>query len=110
MWGYGHVVVFATGAAVGAGMQAVLQLQGGGMAGGQWSVAAPAALYCATLWLIRDRYVLVGPRRWSLLVAALLVATLGAAPELGLTWTALVLAGAALVRRMPLQAGVDNPA
>lgn len=110
MWGYGHVVVFATGAVVGAGMQAVLKLQGGGIDGGQWSVAAPAALYCATLWLIRDRYVLGGPRRWSLLVAAVLVATLGAVPEAGLTLTALVLAGAALVRRQPQQAGVDSPA
>lgn len=110
MWGYGHVVVFATGAAAGAGMQAVLQLQGGDTYGGHWSVAAPAALYCATLWLIRDRYALDGPKRWSLLVAALLIATIGAIPKVGLSLTAFVLAATALARRVPVRSAGERPA
>ncbi|MHA7834216.1 MAG: low temperature requirement protein A [Algiphilus sp.] len=110
LWGYGHVVVFATGAAVGAGMLAVLQAQGEGMNGAQWSVAAPVALYCATLWWIRDRFALAGPRRWSLLLAAGLVMMLGAIPGMGLALTACILAATALVRRAPAQPGAKGPA
>lgn len=101
LWGYGHMVVFATGAAAGAGMQAVLHSQGDGINGAHWSVAAPVALYCATLWWIRDRYALTGHRRWSLLVAAVLVVTMEAIPGMELFSTACILAAAALVRRVP---------
>jgi len=99
LWGYGHIVVFGAGAAVGAGMQAVLHIEDG--AAGSRMVALAAALYCAMLWLIRDRYNTDGRARWSLLVAAALVAGLGAVASLGLAATALVLVAAALVRRRP---------
>ncbi|MEQ9547708.1 MAG: low temperature requirement protein A [Marinobacter sp.] len=99
LWGYGHIVVFGAGAAVGAGMQAVLFSEDG--EAGSRMVAVAVAIYCAMLWLIRDRYCLDGPARWSLLVAALLVAGLGAVASLGLAVTALILAATVVVRPLP---------
>lgn len=97
LWGYGHIVVFGAGAAVGAGMQAVLISEDS--AAGSRMVAAAVALYCAMLWLIRDRFCLNGPARWSLLVAAILIAGLGAVASLGLAATALIIAVTALQKQ-----------
>lgn len=100
LWGYGHIAVFGAGAAVGAGMHAVLLSQDG--AAGSRMVAMAVAIYCGTLWLIRDRYCLDGAARWSLLVGALLVGGLGMVESLGLAGTALILAVTAIQNRTSL--------
>lgn len=97
-WGYGHVVIFGAGAAVGAGMQAVLLSEDDTQ--GSLLVALAVTLYCAMLWLIRDRYSLERPARWSLPIAALLLAGLGTVTSLGLAATACVLAVTVAVRRL----------
>ncbi|HCW91788.1 MAG TPA: hypothetical protein DHU56_17320 [Marinobacter sp.] len=79
-------------------MQAVLISEDS--AAGNLMVAVSMALYCAMLWLIRDRYYLNGPARWSLLVAALLVAGLEAIASPGLAVTALILAATVAARRV----------
>ncbi len=74
LWGYGHIVVFGAGAAVGAGMQAVLRLEDD--SAGSRMVALAVAIYCAMLWLApragacwQQRHWLpdsgcLAPRRW----------------------------------------------
>ncbi len=76
VWGYGHFLIFAAGAAAGAGFavqvdvltehahltQRVADL----------AVAIPVATYLLALWLVRDRHCLSGPARLVLLVGALL--------------------------------------
>jgi len=98
LWGYGHILIFGAGAMVGAGMQAVLLSEDGSV--GSPMVAVAAAIYCAMLWLIRDRYNLIGSARWGLLIAALLIAGLGAVAPLGLALTALILAATAIQKRV----------
>lgn len=99
LWGYGHIVVFGAGAAVGAGMQAVLISEDS--TAGSRMVAVAAALYCAMLWLIRDRHYPDGPARWNLLVAALLLAGLEAVASPALAATSLILAATVMVQRVP---------
>ena len=59
MWGYGHYVVFASAAAVGAGLAAnvdeVTAHSRMGPVGAGFAVAIPAAVYLCCLWLLHDR-------------------------------------------------------
>jgi low temperature requirement protein LtrA len=58
-WGYGHYVIFASAAAVGAGLAAnvdfVTQHSKIGPIGAGYAVAIPAAIYLGCLWLLHDR-------------------------------------------------------
>ena len=59
MWGYGHYLVFASAAAVGAGLAANVDVVTGhskvnAVAAG-YAVAIPAAIYLGCLWLLHDR-------------------------------------------------------
>ena len=59
MWGYGHYVVFASAAAVGAGLAVNVDFVTGhskvsAVAAG-YAVAIPAAVYLSCLWLLHDR-------------------------------------------------------
>jgi low temperature requirement protein LtrA len=76
VWGYGHFLIFAAGAAVGAGFavqvdvlteHAHLTRETADLA-----VAIPVAIYFFGLWLVRDRYCLQGAARPVLIVAAVL--------------------------------------
>ena len=75
-WGYGHVVIFAAGAAIGSGIAVLGDILAGKahipLAVGDAAVAIPAALYLFGLWFVRDRYNLSGARAFLLPVAALL--------------------------------------
>lgn len=99
-WGYGHVVVFAAGALVAAGLGAVMDVAAhhsaiGLRAASTW-VAAPVALYLGGLWFIRDRFLSGQMRRALLLWGALLLAALAAAgAPVPLAAVALVLIAAA---------------
>ncbi|MDQ7728574.1 low temperature requirement protein A [Halomonas sp. SpR8] len=97
LWGYGHFAVFGAAAMAGAGMQVVLATD----AYAATPVVLPIAVYCATLWLIRDRYCRIGMGRWTLLVTALVLAIVGSMPLAGfnLVAVALVLAGAVFIHQ-----------
>ncbi|MCB2100413.1 MAG: low temperature requirement protein A [Rhodobacterales bacterium] len=79
-WGYGHVVVFASGAAVGAGFAVLVEVITGhahvSLQVGDLAVALPLACYMLGLWFVRDSLVLKGPARWVLPVFAGLTAAL----------------------------------
>ncbi len=76
VWGYGHVLIFAGGAAAGAGFatQVDVLTEHAHLTGvvADFAVAVPVAVYLFGLWLVRDRYCLSGAARPSLLVGALL--------------------------------------
>jgi len=69
-WGYGHFIIFAAGAAVGAGfaVQVDLATQHAHTTqlAGDMSVALPMAFYIMGLWLIRDRQIMAGRKFWLL--------------------------------------------
>ncbi len=70
IWGYGHSLVFASGAAVGAGFAVLVDIVTDhaevGRLVGDYAVAIPVALYLLGLWLVRDRCVLRGAARFVL--------------------------------------------
>lgn len=80
-WGYGHVLVFAAGAAVGAGFGVLVDVLTGhaevSLRIGDIAVAAPLALYLFALFAVRDRYNLAGPGRYVLLLFAALILIAG---------------------------------
>lgn len=94
-WGYGHLLIYAAGAAVGAGIAVQVDLLTGqahlssAMATG--AVAIPVAFYLFGLWLVRDRFIFSGAGRYLLLwfvgliplVSHLLAETSGASVALG---------------------------
>ncbi len=59
-WGYGHVVIFASGAAVGAGLAAYVDIVAGhakvSLFVGDYAVAIPVAMFMLGLWFVRDRF------------------------------------------------------
>jgi len=77
VWGYGHFVIYASGAAVGAGIAvAVDAATGHGSAGilaASYAVAVPVAIYLAGLWLVRDHWVLKRSGRYVLPACAVIV-------------------------------------
>ena len=79
-WGYGHVILFASGAAVGAGFAVLVDVVTGHasitLAAGDMAVSLPLASYMLGLWFVHDRLVLRGIARWVLPCFALLIATL----------------------------------
>ncbi|MCW4461302.1 low temperature requirement protein A [Sphingomonas sp. BT-65] len=86
-WGYGHLIVFASGAAVGAGFAVLVEILTGharlSLRAGDLAVAVPLGIYLLSLWLVRDRFELHGAARWVLpLFAAAIVALPFAFPAL----------------------------
>jgi low temperature requirement protein LtrA len=69
LWGYGHFVIFAAGAATGAGFAVFHEVATGhaeiGMRTASFAVAWPIAIYLGALWMVRDRFCLTG---WSLAI------------------------------------------
>ncbi|MHA3793110.1 low temperature requirement protein A [Sphingomonas sp. YL-JM2C] len=80
LWGYGHLPIFAAGAAVGAGFAVLVDIVAGHahvpLRVGDMAVAIPLALYMAGLWLVRDRFVLAGPAGLVLPLFALAIVAL----------------------------------
>lgn len=76
-WGYGHVLIFAGGAATGAGFAVVAEIlthhAKASPFAGNMSVAVPVAVYLFGLWLVRDRHLLAGWRFWLLPAASALI-------------------------------------
>ncbi|EKF40978.1 low temperature requirement A [Nitratireductor indicus C115] len=76
-WGYGHFLIFASGAAMGGGFAALVDIMTKHaevpLIVGDYAVAIPVALYMFGLWFVRDRFVLSGAGQHVLLVFAALV-------------------------------------
>ncbi len=62
LWGYGHFIIFASAAAVGAGFAALVDASGdhghGNPDSARWVISISIALYLLGLWFIRDRHIL----------------------------------------------------
>jgi low temperature requirement protein LtrA len=94
VWGYGHVLIYLSGAATGAGFAVLVDIVTGHstlpLITGDYAVAIPVALYMAGLWFVRDRNVLQG--KGHLVLPAFAVLVLVAPQVLGLEGIALVCA------------------
>ncbi|MCH8498641.1 MAG: low temperature requirement protein A [Marinobacter sp.] len=77
VWGYGHLLIYMAGAAVGAGLAVVIgsaSMDTALAAGWElYAVALPVGAYLFGLWWVRDRFVLSGTGRHTLLFTALAV-------------------------------------
>ncbi len=62
LWGYGHFIIFASAAAVGAGFAALVDASGdhghGSPDSARWVISISIALYLFGLWFVRDRHIL----------------------------------------------------
>lgn len=69
-WGYGHIIIFAAGAAVGAGFAVLVDIVTNHakvpLIVGDYAVAIPVATYLFGLWFVRDRFCFSGPARFVL--------------------------------------------
>lgn len=103
LWGYGHFVLFASGAATGAGLTTMLGVLDTSAhidpRSGFMTVAIPVAIYLAALWLIRDRFCLAGAGRWLLLVVSGLILLIGLTMPMAMELVAVLLVATALARR-----------
>jgi low temperature requirement protein LtrA len=76
-WGYGHIVIFASGAAVGAGLAAYVDIVAGHakvpLLVGEYAVAIPVAMFMLGLWFVRDRFHFTGTTRFVMPIFAILV-------------------------------------
>ncbi|MFJ3232438.1 low temperature requirement protein A [Streptomyces sp. NPDC086787] len=78
LWGYGHYLIFASAAAIGAGLEVAVEQTVGtahiSTLSASAAVTLPTALYLLTLWALHSRYFKVGIAQQILLpLAALLV-------------------------------------
>jgi low temperature requirement protein LtrA len=78
LWGYGHYLIFASGAAIGAGLEVAVEQAVGGTHLSALSASAtvtlPTALFLLTVWALHSRYYKVGVAQQSVLpTTALLV-------------------------------------
>ena len=104
LWGYGHFLLFASGAATGAGFavvkEVVTQHSDIDMRIASISVAIPIAVYIMTLWVIRDRFHSRNAGQWLIPGAALLILISGAMMPAPLLIIALILIATLVLRRV----------
>ncbi|MBW5485537.1 low temperature requirement protein A [Streptomyces bambusae] len=83
-WGYGHYVIFAAAAAIGAGIEVVVEHAVGkahiSTLSANLSVSVPAATFLAFVWLLHSRHFKRGPAQQAVLPTA-------AAAILACAWT-----------------------
>lgn len=105
IWGYGHILIFASGAAVGAGFAVLVDIVTDhaeiGLLAGNYAVAIPVALYLLGLWFVRDRFALKDAMQYVLPLFATLI--LVAPFLLGLKGIALLTVLCVLVRNYMIQ-------
>ncbi len=77
LWGYGHYIIYASAAAIGAGFAALIDASGdhphGDPNAALWFISAPIALYLFGLWFIRDRHIIHKKSAGLLLIFAALI-------------------------------------
>jgi low temperature requirement protein LtrA len=105
VWGYGHVLIFAAIAVLGAAVAAEIDLSTDhshtSLSVVAWWLGAPLALFYGAIWLTRDR-LLAGSRQIALPVVglAVLAASAAGAPS----WVFAVLSVVAVIWRVPMGA------
>ncbi|MBU2223181.1 MAG: low temperature requirement protein A, partial [Gammaproteobacteria bacterium] len=91
-WGYGHLLIYAAGAAVGAGIAVNIDsVLGSATISPSAAVAAvtlPISVYLLGLWLVRDQFVFQGAGKYMLPFFAILIPIAG---QQGGLWVAAVL-------------------
>nr|WP_300310705.1 low temperature requirement protein A [Halomonas sp.] len=109
-WGYGHLTIYMSGAAVGGGFAVLVDVTAGhaevGAMVALYAIAIPVAVYLLGLWFVRDRLLLRGPL--SLVLPAFAVLILVSVPWLGLSGMT-VLIVLAVVARNHLDIPVLHP-
>ncbi len=105
LWSYGHFAIFGAGAATGAGMAVVYDVEAGkaaiSMQEASFAVAVPVAIYLAMLWVVRDR---LHCGRFMIMVLPGMAALILLSPLVfaeALPVIALLTAAAAIIRRWP---------
>lgn len=77
VWGYGHLVIYMAGAAVGAGIAAMVDVLTGESGTSYrialYAISVPVSLYLMGLWFVRDRLVLSHAGRHILLGVSVLI-------------------------------------
>ena len=77
LWGYGHYIIFASAAAIGAGFAALIDASGdhphGDPNAALWVISTSIFLYIFGLWFIRDRHVIHKKSASLLLMFAVLI-------------------------------------
>ena len=109
VWGYGHFIIFAAGAAVGSGLQVMVSALSAELttdahterlhetlhqvthATAAWAISIPLGLYVLGIWLVRDRYQLQNAHSATLLFFAVLLLLTGALPYAPLPATLILL-------------------
>ncbi|MCF4138805.1 low temperature requirement protein A [Streptomyces sp. Tue 6430] len=119
-WGYGHYVVFASAAAIGAGLEVAVEQAVGeahlSTLAASAAVTLPTALYLLTVWALHSRHFTVGlAQRMVLPVAALLVVCCtflgdGAVLAAGLVCALAVATGTVLTARTTVREGAPQNA
>lgn len=86
-WGYGHLIIYAAGAAVGAGIAVNIDLILGSASlsatAATFAVTVPISAYLFGLWLVRDRFIFRGRGKYLLVLFALLLPLTGLYSGLG---------------------------
>ncbi|MFJ3926060.1 low temperature requirement protein A [Streptomyces sp. NPDC090022] len=101
-WGYGHYVIFASAAAIGAGIEVAVE-QAVGKAhistlAASLSVTVPAALFLAFVWLLHSRHFKRGMAQQLVLpVASLVILACAWTGSLAVLWAGLVAAATVAV-------------
>ncbi|GAA1601608.1 low temperature requirement protein A [Streptomyces globosus] len=101
-WGYGHYVIFASAAAIGAGIEVAVEYAVGkahlSQTAANLAVTVPAALFLAFVWLLHARYFKHGAvRQLTLPVAALAVLACAWTGAYAVLWAGLVAAATVAV-------------
>jgi low temperature requirement protein LtrA len=99
LWGYGHYLVFASGAAVGAGLGVLLDLDTGqtaiGAVAAGYALAIPVAIFLMSLWTLHLRPGNSPVQQFTLPIAAIAVLAMPFTPEVALGTGATVAAALA---------------
>ncbi len=104
LWGYGHFVLFAAGAATGAGFAVMKEVATHhahvDLSIASISLAIPVSIYVAALWVIRDRFHFKGATRWLLPGSAFLILIAGITLPESMPLIALILVATLILRRV----------
>ncbi|MEI8614841.1 low temperature requirement protein A [Shewanella sp. PP-He15 brown] len=99
-WGYGHLFIYASGAAVGAGFAVIVDIithhSKMSMLVGDFTVAISVAIYMCGLWFVRDRFALQGKLKHILLLFSAMIVIVP--PFLGIEGIALLTLLSVIVR------------
>lgn len=104
VWGYGHLFIFAAISLMGAGLAAKFDLMTGHSKAApqvvSWFIGGPLTVALLALWVVRDRYMTLGARRFALPVGAAAIVAATALTTQPLIFAAIMVA--TLLWRVPM--------